>query len=176
MSRATIFLYAVLCVLMVFVISVINENAIVLPEEIPAETVSEYITEYMPVKVEQYFEGCHHLRSDIREADRRFADKSFDELSLEGWYVFHGEGGIVCAYSEEEGLCPEDNEKYHFRKYDEGLVIIHGPVGYDGAVEGRIKIDIAKLPQLWQQMLEHGGVEFANREELIIALESLDEL
>jgi len=25
-------------------------------------------------------------------------------------------------------------------------------------------------------MLEHGGVEFANREELIIALESLDEL
>lgn len=176
MSRAKVFFYAVLCVLMLFVISVIKENAVILPEEIPAETESEYITSEMPVKVEQYFSGCHHLRSDIIEADIRFADKSFDELSIDGWYVFHGQDGIVCAYSEEEGLCPEDNEKFHFRKYDEGLVIIHGPVGYDGAVEGRIKIDIKKLPQLWQQMLEHGGVEFANRDELIVALESLDEL
>ena len=55
MSRAKVFFYAVLCVLMLFVISVIKENAVILPEEIPAETESEYITSEMPVKVEQYY-------------------------------------------------------------------------------------------------------------------------
>ena len=175
MRSVQAYIYGVLCLILILCIGVIAAQN-VSPEQQVAEEMTEYILDDTVVKKDIYYSACQHLVTEKISNSSEFNNKSFEELAQEGWYVFWGQNGEACVFAEEEGLCPQDAEKYHLVWQDDSLVIVHGPAGYNGEVEGRINVDFDKLPKLWQELLQKDGVEFANRDELLTALESLDEL
>lgn len=145
-------------------------------EEAAKPVGAEYIFADTPVLCSIYYTACRHSNTQELRGSAEFNNRSFAELSEEGWYAYWGEEGSACLYTEREGLCPSDARKYHLISEGSRLIIVHGPKGYDGEVEGSIQIEISRLPEKWRNGLETGGIEFPDREALLVALESLDEI
>lgn len=175
MRNARAYIYAALCLLTaaVFFFLFAAPQA---ETPLPAQGGTQYVFADTPLKREVYYAACRHLLTDRPDEALEFRNRSFAELREAGWYVFRNENGEVCLYREEEGLCPNDAGKYHMVWLEDSLVIVHGPCGYNGEVEGRMTLVFERLPHAWQELLRGEGVEFGNRAELITAMESLDEL
>jgi len=146
------------------------------PEASPAaQEEIRSISKQTQVRKEIYYSQCHHLISEIITGDTEFADRSFAEIENEGWSVFWADDGKVVAFRELDDLCPDDAVKRHLGIYQGNVAIYAGPSDCDGKLIEALDIKVESLYPGWQEMLTSGGIDFANEEELLSALENLDE-
>lgn len=150
-----------------------NKNT---PEASPAgQEEIRAISEQTKVRKEIYYSRCHHLVSEIISGDTEFAGKSFAEIENEGWSVFWADDGKVVVFRELDELCPDDAVKRHLGIYQGHVAIYAGPSDCDGELIEALDIKVESLYPQWRDMLMAGGIDFKSEEELLAALESLDE-
>ena len=107
--------------------------------------------------------------------NQMYAGLGVTDLEKQGWQVTAKGNGIWWLYREEAALCPEDLEKRNIRKDGDILNVYTGPLGTKGDMLFSLEYQWDMLPEKWQSQLENGGIDFANEEVLLSALESLDE-
>jgi len=134
-----------------------------------------YIEKGTPVIEEIYYRKSHYLSRQTVTGDSRFAEKSFSELRGEGWDISWSKDGNIIAFMELDELCPEDAVKRHLGVYGGEVAVFAGPSGADGEILEILGIRLEDLYPDWQEKLANGGMDFENNEELLNALESLDE-
>ncbi|MGI6361712.1 MAG: BofC C-terminal domain-containing protein [Bacillota bacterium] len=135
---------------------------------------SQYITAETPVRQEIYYNNCQHLVVENKTGDPEFAEKSFNQLQTEGWEVFWGENGQAVVFREITEFCPQDEEKCYLSVAEGRIAIFRGPLGSE---QPPLEITDIYLDNLYPEMRDKiiAGIEFVNMDELIAALESLDE-
>jgi fatty acid/phospholipid biosynthesis enzyme len=69
----------------------------------------------------------------------------------------------------------KDAKKRHLGVAGEFVSIIEGPVGVDGEVLEILDIKVANLPKEWQEKVRKGELDFSSEQELLEALDSIDE-
>lgn len=136
---------------------------------------TSYVGKDTPVVQEIYYRQCRHLIRQTLIGDEKFAEKSFSELRGEGWNISWSEKGELIAFTEKDGLCPDDAEKRHLGIYEGEVAIYEGPSGASGEMLEVLGIKIESLYPQWQEMLQNGGIDFDSNDDLLNALENLDE-
>ncbi len=176
-SKTTIFLLSLLAIMLVFVfVQIYSGNEKEDFQEYPtSQQESNYITEDTPIRQEIYYNACGHLITTDQTGSSQLINQTFNQLYDKGWEVFWGENGTAVLFKEESSLCPADQDKCFIADYNGQVAIFKGPLGsahepteISGIATGRL------APEIKEQLLK-GGIEFNNMEELLIALENLDE-
>ena len=128
------------------------------------------------VKEQIYYRKCHHLETRELKDDVDFVGKTYAELERLGWQVYEADKGTVIISKDVEGFCPADDAKRHIAKCGEYLGVYKGPITMGGELLTELPISVSQLPQDWQTRVLEGGYQFPTEEELMDALENLDEL
>ncbi|GAW92724.1 hypothetical protein [Calderihabitans maritimus] len=128
---------------------------------------------------QEYYAVCEHTITKEKEDIQHLDGLSVNELQQtfsqeEGWTVYEA-GDYIILSRQIEDLCPEDAKKRHLGAYGDYVAIIRGPVGIDGGVVSVTDVRIDSLPRPWQQQVREGTLNFGSVEELLEALDSLDE-
>ena len=153
-------------------------NRLVLNDDADAVTVAEQPEQICPatVVVETVEYGlCGHSTVRNKRGEAELVGLSYAELAAAGWRVAPQAGGKVELYRQEEGLCPADSVKRCICKVPGGIGVYCGTLAARGALLYELPMDLALLPEDWQQALAAGGFEFASDAELFRMLENLDE-
>jgi len=128
---------------------------------------------------QRYYSACGHytpltLPAGIKdnwlpeaEIDSRFPPD-------EGWQLKQ-ENGRLLITQEVKGLCPDCLPKRHLAFKDDLVAIYHGPAGSLGPLERVTNLKVDSLPPPWQERIRSGQAEFDTEQELLQALDSLDE-
>ena len=136
----------------------------------------EYVYNQTSVRKEVYYTVCNHMESVAAVGDADFAEKTFAQLRADGWYVFRDDNNQVVVFKESAEYCPNDAGRGHLAMYEGTLALFRGSLANRGEMLEIIDIAFEKLPAVWQRRLENGGIEFQSEEDMLSALESLDEL
>ena len=147
------------------------------PEFVAAEVVSTEDKIFAATYVEKNIEykGCGHTDTSLLQGDGRFVDKSFSQLESEGWEVSKIGSNKVRVTMAADGFCDVDSQKRTLRLTEKGVGVYEGPKDKDGQLLNEMVLDTNQLPSDLLSMLKEGGVEFANEEELLETLDTLDE-
>lgn len=94
--------------------------------------------------------------------------------SKQGWRI-EDTGEKIIVTKEINALCPEDEKKRHLGCFGEYVAVIKGPPGVDGGIIEVTEIKVAELPQPFRKEAEQGNLDFSNAQNLLEALDSLDE-
>lgn len=93
----------------------------------------------------------------------------------EGWVVDNLNSNRIVIYQKVEGLCPEDALKRHLGSKGDYVAVFRGPIGINGGLERLTTIRLEKLPQQFKEKLIKGELDFSNENELMDALDTIDE-
>lgn len=127
------------------------------------------------IRQEIFYTLSKRVVSTTKGADQELYGKSLAQLEELGWNAFRSSGGQIILFKEVEALSPEDEEKCHLKVHNGKLAIYAGPSTAQGPLLNDLGINPDYLDESWQSLLEQGGIDFANLDELFMALESLDE-
>lgn len=105
---------------------------------------------------------------NVNELLRRFPPE-------EGWVVDNLNSNRIVIYQKVGGLCPEDALKRHLGSKGEYVAVFRGPIGISGGLERVTTIRLDKLPAQFKQKLINGQLDFSDENELMDALDSIDE-
>lgn len=127
------------------------------------------------IKEEIYYTKCKHLiqREILAEVEYPGADE--ETLKSAGWTLYHNRDGSITIFKNVDGLCPEDAQKRHLGVSGEFVSIVQGPVGVDGELLQVLDIKVSRLPKEWQEKVRKGELDFSSEQELLEALDSIDE-
>ncbi len=136
-------------------------------------------THKLTIIVQKYYVMCGHFkeleRVKILETDKLILKKYINKYSKEkGWLVNRTENTLIFSLPVND-LCDEDKLKRHFAFEDGFLVIYQGPVGTVGKLLKITDIKKEKLPHEWKEKIEKKLVDFNSEQELLQALDTLDE-
>lgn len=127
------------------------------------------------IKEEIYYSRCKHLeKREIIAADV-YPGSNEEELEAQGWTIYHHDDGSITIFKNVDGLCTEDRKKRHLGVSGEYVSVLEGPVGVSGDVLQVLDIKVAKLPKEWQDKVRKGELSFSSEQELLEALDSIDE-
>ncbi|HHT62730.1 MAG: hypothetical protein ACOX4H_01810 [Bacillota bacterium] len=127
------------------------------------------------IKEEIYYTKCKHLIQRELTAEEDYPGASEETLKAQGWTIYHNHDGSITIFKTVDKLCPEDAKKRHLGVAGEFVSIIEGPVGVDGEVLEILDIKVANLPKEWQEKVRKGELDFSSEQELLEALDSIDE-
>jgi len=123
-----------------------------------------------------YYKKCRHLliREDVQN---EYLNDGVDleTLKVQGWTVIHDGDKKISLFKELEQLCPDCAEKRHLGPAGENVAIFEGPVGVPGKRLEVLNIKINSLPPEWQEKVRKGTLGFSSEQELLEALDSIDE-
>ncbi len=122
-----------------------------------------------------YYTKCHHLTKREILASELLPEANEQTLKKEGWAIYHNSDGSITISKNVEGVCPEDMKKRHLGVSGEYVAIYEGPVGVPGKLLKVLDVKVAKLPKEWQEKVKKGELNFSSEEELLQALDSIDE-
>ena len=147
------------------------------PETVAADVVQTEDQIYNATYVERnlQYEDCGHTVTDILHGDERFVGKTFSQLEGEGWTVSKTGSNKVSIFREVRGLCDADSQKRTLRLTENGIGVYEGPKDTNGELLDEMVLDIEQLPEEVRSQLSGEGMEFANEEEFLETLDSLDE-
>ena len=124
------------------------------------------------------YSSCQHLIEqtvpvdiyglNVNELLRRFSPD-------DGWVVDNLNSNRIVIYQNVEGLCPDDASKRHLGSKGDYVAVFRGPIGINGGLERVTTIKLDQLPQQFEQKLINGELDFANENELMDALDTIDE-
>ncbi|HHP50341.1 MAG TPA: hypothetical protein ENM97_00200 [Moorella mulderi] len=93
----------------------------------------------------------------------------------EGWRIVEDEKRRLVLIQEVPGLPPQEATKRHLKIKDGFVAIYQGSAGSPGPLLRVTPIPASALPSSWREKIEKGEAEFSSEEELLVALDSLDE-
>jgi len=131
-------------------------------------------------RIERLYQACGH-REEIPlpgEVNLRWVGKKELEILFppqEGWNIRSEQNGRLVITQRVPGLCPQDAPKRHLAELEGRVAVYRGPVGSIGDLERVLNIKIDALPREWQERIRRGQAEFQSEEELLQALDSLEE-
>ncbi|MDN5345196.1 MAG: hypothetical protein PWQ18_1310 [Clostridia bacterium] len=129
--------------------------------------------------LERYYRACGHKDPIPLPAGVQWNWAGKEELGIlfppsEGWRIFQ-EGGRLVISQEVDGLCPADTPKRHLAVKDDLVAVYQGPAGSLGPLLRVTNLQFTSLPPDWQEKITSGQAEFSSEQELLQALDSLDE-
>lgn len=127
------------------------------------------------IKQELYYTRCKHLEQKEIIAGDVYPDINEEALKTQGWTLYHNDDGSITIFKEVDGLCTVDMNKRHLGQSGEYVAILEGPVGVEGDLLEVLDIRVDKLPQEWQDKVRKGELDFSSEQELLEALDSIDE-
>lgn len=131
------------------------------------------------VSLSELYTLCGHTVEQEQKAEALgLADKSYDELALQGWAVAQtGELSLALNRQLDE-LCPVEADQRILQRTERGLAVYEGTLEYPGRLLLEMPADVsaAELPPDFVTSLENGGYQVSSQTELDELLESLDEL
>ncbi|MGI5892133.1 MAG: hypothetical protein ACOX7H_05270 [Bacillota bacterium] len=177
LRKSAIFLFLLLIIILLLIFGQIfsgdNHQG---SQEYPAgQEQSNYISDTTPVRQEIYYNSCHHLVTTDQTGNSKFVNKNFTQLHNEGWEVFWAENGQAVIFKEISALCPADEGKCFLAAYEGQVAIFSGPLGSSDEPTEVSGISIDNLDPEVKEKLLQGGIEFESMEDLLVALENLDE-
>ena len=124
------------------------------------------------------FSLCQHLIEQKLPAD--IYGLNVNELLKrfppdEGWVLDNLNTNRVLLYQKVEGLCPDDTLKRHLGTKGNYVAVFRGPIGINGGLERVTTIKLEQLPPEFKLKLINGEMDFLNEDELMDALDSIDE-
>jgi len=123
---------------------------------------------------EIYYLKCQHLKKrEILAAE--LPELSEQALKGQGWAVYHNNDHSITIFKNVDGLCPEDANKRHLGVSNGFVAIFEGPVGTPGKMLEVLDIKVERLPKEWQEKVKKGELNFSSEQELLEALDSIDE-
>lgn len=131
-------------------------------------------------RIEKLYQACGH-REEIplpEGVDLRWVGKKELEILFppqDGWIIRSEKNGRLVIIKKVAGLCPQDAPKRHLAELDGRVAVYRGPVGSMGELERVLEVKIDALPRPWQEKIRQGHAEFQSEEELLKALDSLEE-
>ncbi|MCG0277499.1 MAG: hypothetical protein L5656_03065 [Thermanaeromonas sp.] len=131
-------------------------------------------------RIEKLYQACGH-REEIplpEEVNLRWIGKKELEILFppqEGWEIYPEQNGRLVITQKVPGLCPQDAPKRHLAELDGRVAVYRGPTGSMGDLERVLDIRMETLPREWQERIRQGRAEFRSEEELLKALDSLEE-
>ncbi|MGI9952681.1 hypothetical protein V3F56_10010 [Moorellaceae bacterium AZ2] len=169
--------------LLLFLLAVVGVLTVFGPQavtfwKLPGRSVPQFLRP-QPV-VERVYKDCGHREElplpvgmDWRWAGKRELEVIFPPE--EGWVIRQDKAGRFVISQEIQGLCPADDPKRHLAELDGRVAVYRGPAGSSGPLERVLDVQVAQLPADWQERIRRGQAEFQSEEELLQALDSLDE-
>lgn len=127
------------------------------------------------IKEEIYYSRCKHLIQREIMAEDEYPGVDEETLKAEGWTLYHNHDQSITIFKTVDKLCPEDAKKRHLGVSGEYVSIMEGPVGVDGDLLEVLDIKVANLPKEWQEKVKKGELNFSSEQELLEALDSIDE-
>ncbi|KYH32333.1 hypothetical protein [Neomoorella mulderi] len=130
-------------------------------------------------RLERYYRDCGHREPIPLPAGVKWNWAGKEELSIlfpppEGWRITR-EGERLVITQEVDGLCPADAPKRHLAIKDGLVAIYQGPAGSLGPLMRVTSLKFTSLPPSWREKIENGQAEFNSEQEVLEALDSLDE-
>ena len=126
------------------------------------------------VREQIYFELCRHLATRDVGLDDPIRDMNISKLKEQGWSVYQGDNDVTI-FKNMTGLCQACQGKRHLGIAGEYVAIYQGPVGVPGKQLEVLNIRVERLPTEWQEKVKRGELNFASEQELLEALDSIDE-
>ncbi len=149
------------------------------PGEHPSSPVGQaqdiFIDKNTLIRQDIYYLQSRRTISEIIPAPGELQGKNQAEIEALGWNIFQAEGGQIVIYKETDALTPEDAPKRHLKLYRGKLAAFAGPSTARGPLLEELGIEPDYLSADWQEELNSGGIDFESPEDLLTALESLDE-
>ncbi|WP_338835369.1 hypothetical protein [Neomoorella thermoacetica] len=130
-------------------------------------------------RLEKYYRGCGHTYPLPLPPGIKWQGSGKEEMTslfppAEGWRL-RQEAGRLVATQEVDGLCPVCAPKRHLAVKDGLVAVYQGPAGTLGPLLKVTGLKISALPANWQSRIQAGEAEFNSEQELLEALDSLDE-
>lgn len=130
-------------------------------------------------RLEKYYRGCGHSYPLPLPAGVKWQWAGREEMTTlfpeaEGWRLTQETGRLV-ATQEVDGLCPACIPKRHLAVKDGLVAVYQGPAGTLGPLLRVTGLKLASLPANWQAQIQSGAAVFNSEQELLEALDSLDE-
>ena len=125
-----------------------------------------------------YYLSCNHLIKGTPDAS--IIGQNIDSLVKkyppeDGWVVDNLNPKHILIYKKQTGLCPNDIGKRHLGIQGEYVAVYRGPVGINAGIERVTEIKVQQLPQEFREKVKLGLLDFANENELMEALDTIDE-
>ncbi|MGI6712708.1 MAG: hypothetical protein ACOX4L_08355 [Bacillota bacterium] len=127
------------------------------------------------VKEQVYFKKCKHMVTKNEVQNKYCNGQSVQNLKDQGWAVFYEGDKKITIFKELDQLCPDCATKRHLGVQGEFVAVIEGPVGIPGKQLEVLSIKISSLPHEWQEKVRKGELGFSSEDELLEALDSIDE-
>ena len=129
--------------------------------------------------LERYYRACGHREPLPLPAGVQWRWGDEENLALlfppeEGWRLIR-EGERLVISQEVDGLCPVDAPKRHLAVKDGLVAVYQGPAGSLGPLLKVTSLPFAALPPHWQEKITGNKAEFNSEQELLQAMDSLDE-
>ena len=145
------------------------------PTLVAGQTSDIFIDAHTIVREEIYYTLSRRVISTAKLADAALYGKNLAQLNALGWDAFRNENGQIVLFKEVPSLSPADENKRHLKARLGKLAVFAGPSNAQGPLLEELTINPALLGPFWQEQLNRGGLDFATNEELLTALEGLDE-
>ena len=127
------------------------------------------------VRIITFYAACRHSKMQIITGNSAFSGMDAEMLAIYG-YTLVWQDGIAVLNTESLDYCPTDRQKSHLRLVQDRLAAFSGPLSSQGELLYYLDIPLQALPARWLAQLTNGGIEFANEETLLMALDNIDEL
>lgn len=127
------------------------------------------------IKEEIYYTQCQHLIQREIIAGEAYPGADEDALRADGWALYHNNDQEITIFKNIDDLCPKDVHKRHLGVEGEYVAVLKGPVGVAGDLIEVLDIRIDRLPQEWRKKVKEGTLNFSSEQELLEALDSIDE-
>ncbi|MEL7566527.1 MAG: hypothetical protein AAGU27_16835 [Dehalobacterium sp.] len=124
---------------------------------------------------EIYYTRCRHLEQREIIAEDEYPGFNEEALKSAGWTLYHNNDGSITIFKNVDGLCSVDANKRHLGVSGEFVSILEGPVGIEGDPLEVLDIRVDRLPKEWQEKVRKGELDFSSEQELLEALDSIDE-
>jgi len=92
----------------------------------------------------------------------------------QGW-VIEEAGSKILITQKLDTLCSDCEGKRHLGAFGDFVAVVKGPVGVEGGIVEVTNIKIEDLPPQWQEQIKRGRLDFSSAQEMLEALDSLDE-
>lgn len=122
-----------------------------------------------------YYTRCRHLLTRDLDIDDPRRQKTSSELSKEGWAYYHSDSSQAIIFKNLDAICPDCADQRHLGTAGDFVAVYQGPVGVPGDQVKVLSIQVSRLPLEWQDKVRRGELNFSSEQELLEALDSIDE-
>lgn len=166
----------------------ITTKAVYLPQVLkpmelqPVKISAEDNTDNMLI-IKKFHTTCGHFEK-MNSSDLGLNIDNLDDLDIDLLVLyFPPEDGWILDFVENKWvatqivdmLCSEDRNKRHLRVIDDFIAVYQGPPTYKENLLFITEISIWALPDKWRDTILSGETYFKDEQELLQALDSLDE-